>query len=236
MSGLTKYDDAKRALAAAYRVDEVKSVRDKAMAMRLYAAQAKDRVLIDQATEIKLRAERRAGELLREAERAKPRGSNQHKDRSRAATDPPTLAELGVSKSQSSQWQKLAAIDEADFEVVVDRARSGASAALDRAQQPKPKPKPKPAEEDVARPNEGNGTLLDQALMPTAAPEPKAKPATDVVATCVAEVKSIVGAAMAELGQQEERLGLINQVEGAILRMKASLTKTDNPSRWKERS
>jgi hypothetical protein len=72
----------------------------------------------------------------------------------------------------------------------------------------------------LARPNEGNG----------------AKPATDVVAACVAEVKSIVGAAMAELAQQEERLGLLNQVEGAILRMKASLTKPDNPSRWRERS
>jgi hypothetical protein len=219
MSGLTKYDDAKRALAAAYRVDEVKSVRDKAMAMRLYAQQARDRVLIDQATEIKLRAERRAGELLREAERAKPRGSNQHKDRSRAATDPPTLADLGVSKSQSSQWQKLAAIDEDDFEVVVDRARSGASAALDRAQQPRPKPKPKPAEEaaDVARPNEGNG----------------AKPATDVVATCVAEVKSIVRTAMAEL-QQEEHLGLLDEVDRAILTMKASLTKPDDASRWRK--
>jgi hypothetical protein len=224
MSGLTKYDDAKRALAAAYRVDEVKSVRDKAMAMKLYAQQARDRVLIDHATEIKLRAERRAGELLREMEKNKGARSQSHPktggNGKRPPVDPtPTLADLGVSKSQSSQWQKLAAIDEDDFEVVVDRARSGASAALDRAQQPRPKPKPKPAEEaaDVARPNEGNG----------------AKPATDVVATCVAEVKSIVRTAMAEL-QQEEHLGLLDEVDRAILTMKASLTKPDDASRWRK--
>lgn len=220
MRELAKYNDAKRALAVAYRVDEVKSVRDKAMAMRLYATQAKDRVLIDQATEIKLRAERRAGELLREMEKNKGAVPGKTGRKGKPVLDTaPKLSDLGVSKTQSSRWQALAAINESAFEVVVDRARSGASAALDRAQQPRPKPKPKPAEEtaDVARLNEGSG----------------AKP--DVVATCVAEVKSIMGAAMAELAQ-EERLGLLNQVEGAILRMKASLTKPDNPSRWRERS
>ena len=31
----------------------------------------------------------------------------QHKDRSRGATGPQTLAELGVSKGQSSRWQAL---------------------------------------------------------------------------------------------------------------------------------
>ena len=142
---LTTYNAAKKALAEAIRIDDVKDIRDKAAAMRLYALQAKDRVLIDQATEIRLRAERRCGELLREmADRGeRPLG---RKKKSHVAT----LSDLDINKSQSSRWQKLAEIDEDKFEELISNAKQQACGAVDRAQQPKPKPKPKSEPDDAA--------------------------------------------------------------------------------------
>ncbi len=61
---LMRYDAARKAIAAAHRIDEVKQIRNKAEAVRVYAKQAGDFELQNQAAEIRLFAERRAGQLL----------------------------------------------------------------------------------------------------------------------------------------------------------------------------
>jgi PAS domain-containing protein len=114
---LTRYDAARTALEAAHRVDEVKGIRDKAVALAAYARQAKDNAMILWAGEIKARAERRAGELLRETtKQAGARGVGKKVESTQVDSTPPTLKSLGVTRDQSSDWQKIAAIPEPEFE------------------------------------------------------------------------------------------------------------------------
>lgn len=134
---LVRYEQARVALAECHRVDEVKDIRDKAEAMAAYARQAKDQELILWATEIKVRAERRAGEMLRTTAQTGERAGKvdggiraaqeRWGSKSDAATsNPPTLSEMGISKDQSSRWQSLASMSEEHFETAVATAKDTA--------------------------------------------------------------------------------------------------------------
>jgi hypothetical protein len=127
---LTRYEAARRALAEARRVDEIKGIRDRAAALAEYARQAKDTQLLKDATEIRFRAERRGGELLAAMPKAKeaegnPGGRGAPIVRSPVETaQSPTLAELGITKTQSSRWQKLAALPDEKFEIRIAHAQA----------------------------------------------------------------------------------------------------------------
>ncbi|GAD20930.1 hypothetical protein [Acidovorax sp. MR-S7] len=134
---LIKYEAACRALAECKAVDEVKAWADKAAAMQAYGKMAKDKTLEVTAAEIRIRAERRLGEMLAQqksdgglSKGAAGAGVNQHTPkevRSSAATAP-KLADAGISKDLSSRAQKLAAVPEAEFEAEVAQWKDRVSA------------------------------------------------------------------------------------------------------------
>jgi hypothetical protein len=124
VTALIRYDAARKAIAAAHRVDEAKKIRDKAEAVRTYAKLAGDLQLQNQACEIRLRAERRAGQLLLEMEKnpgtrgeGRPRKDGAKRRSAESTAKPPKLDEIGITKDQSSKWQRLALlVDESTFE------------------------------------------------------------------------------------------------------------------------
>ena len=142
---LIKYDTARHALQEAASIDEVKNIRDKALAVATYAQQAKDPQLIAWATEIRVRAERKAGEMLAGFKKSKGGKPKKQIGRlNRPVTEPEntesfvfgdisdgtahvkTLADLGISKDESANWQQLAAIPEEEFEISVATAKEKA--------------------------------------------------------------------------------------------------------------
>jgi hypothetical protein len=124
---LSKYDAARRALAAAKTVDAVKKVRNQAEALRAYAKQAKDRTLEVDAAEIRLRAERRIGQLIvgQKATVGLAKGAAQRgvgRKGKRGFEENPHLAkirlqDLGIDKRLAMKARQLAALSDNELEI-----------------------------------------------------------------------------------------------------------------------
>jgi hypothetical protein len=107
-----------RTLAKTRDLKEVKSIRDKAEAVRHYARSAALGLEIqNQAAEVKLRAERRGGQLLASII---TRGGDR---KSNARAESLKLADLGIEHNQSARWQREAAVPEEVFEEYVASAK-----------------------------------------------------------------------------------------------------------------
>lgn len=122
-TALVFFDQARTMLEKAASVDEVKDIRDRAEALRLYAKQQKDSgTMQQQCAEIKIRAERRGGELLKD---------NPDLGRGKKSV---TLTDFGIKHDQSKRWQAIAALPEPDFEahiaVTKERGQELTSAAV----------------------------------------------------------------------------------------------------------
>lgn len=162
MTEIALYDRMCSAIAECHRVDEVKDIRDKAMALEAYARQAKNTDAERRACDIRMRAERRTGELLKELARATPQtansaGVNGKQVMSNDATRPPatqpspyaeTLSRTGISRQTAHRYQALASVPSETFEAAMREpakpttsgilARAEAQKAVQQARDPAP--------------------------------------------------------------------------------------------------
>jgi hypothetical protein len=117
------------AIANCDRVDEIKDVADKAVALRAYFAQSRDVDNELQAMRIRLRAERRLGQLIefeQEAGRLASRQNGGANVTVSAVSTPLTLADHGIPRNRSAMAQNLARVQEDQFEAALSNGKPSA--------------------------------------------------------------------------------------------------------------
>ena len=124
-NGLQKLDNATRMLSEAKSLDEIKHVMDIAEAARTYAKAAKLGLeAYNYAAEIKVRAERKAGEFLAKLERGSHDRGNQHEAISQAVKQPPSqykaaLNDNDIGYMKAHRWQEVSRVPEVIFEAEI---------------------------------------------------------------------------------------------------------------------
>jgi len=117
---LVRYDAMCRAIAAASSVDEVKQIRDQAIALAAYARQAKNKKAETDVVAIRFRAERALGEMIKRQRETVGLAKAGRPPIIGSVADPisarPTLAEAGIDKHLADRARKYAAIPEDEFE------------------------------------------------------------------------------------------------------------------------
>jgi hypothetical protein len=121
------YDKMVLAIDECHKTDEVKDIRDRALALQHCARIAKNMEAERKAAEIRIRAERRTGELLKELEKGKggrPKNNTLHDANNSFENYPHDVGSLfsqakkeaDISDNQAEKWQKLADILKEEFE------------------------------------------------------------------------------------------------------------------------
>jgi hypothetical protein len=196
---LVRYDAMVSAIVACESIDELKDYHDKALALELYAKQAKNLDAEVKAANIRLRAERRCGELFKEMQRAKtpnPDGRKGKPIMSNGVTQlkspyASALESSGISRQTANRYQALADVPKEVFEEyvagstkastnqIIREARNGPGAtAIAEGKMPR----------DSLR-LWGSVTYFDEEHFADSAPDKLLKPMTD---TMVEDMQRIV--------------------------------------------
>jgi hypothetical protein len=134
MTALIKYD--------------AKEIRNQAAMLKEYARQAGNHDAERKLAAIRVRAERKAGELSAALEKRPGKRTDQpvHDDITGSPTKKEALHAAGISQQQAHQWEQLADIPQEHFEAALNGAEMPSTTGiLAAAAPPEPAPIPKPA-------------------------------------------------------------------------------------------
>lgn len=126
MSALAKYDQAKRALAEAKTLADVKAVKGLAAAIEALGRIARDRAIIADAVELTTNADRKLGEMLKAAKAAGQIAVGRNWQSNGSDSEPLeriTLEDAGIDKKLSSRAQRIAEIEPDAYEQMLAQHR-----------------------------------------------------------------------------------------------------------------
>jgi len=125
-NSLAKLDKATAMLAEAKTLDEVKGILDLAEAARVYARAAKLGLeAYNHAAELKVRAERKAGELLKQLDRGTAGGDRKSKNQAGGMISDfeQVITENQIPETTARRWQQVAKMPELAFEKELEKMR-----------------------------------------------------------------------------------------------------------------
>ena len=120
---LVRLNTAERALAQARDLNEIKRIIDVSEAVRVWAKAAKNsEYCAHYAEELKLKSQRKAGEVL--ARLKKSKGGRNSAQAVRSSSEyRKGVEEVGIDRGSAQRWQQVAAVPEAKFHRYLDERR-----------------------------------------------------------------------------------------------------------------
>lgn len=125
-NALENINEAKAYLAKANNIYEIVDIRDKAMAMAAYKDAQGASEAANDAKELQLRCERKAGRYFSKLEKAKPGVKSSITSNVGSNSKSEILEEIGVTVQDANRWEQIWEIPEEDFEAfIAEKKESG---------------------------------------------------------------------------------------------------------------
>lgn len=192
---LVSIEHARHWLAQAQSVEQVLGLRDQAAAVEHYRKVAGHATeACNEAAELKLRAERRIGELLREMPKNTGSRNLGGDTMSPPKEAPPKLSSLGIHKKQSERWQAIATLPVDVFEGHILKARQSGGQLTTASALQLAKTMDKQRQQEAARTSSAGGEKVSPLCPPVIRLDPDpARAAVQIVLAYGEEFASRLG-------------------------------------------